>query len=78
MKKSIVSALLGAAVLTLFAGCNKEQVAGIETTGVSVVKATIEAPATKTTLDRGTVGGKIAWVKDENTLVSKEKIVSSL
>ena len=72
MKKSIVSALLGAAVLTLFAGCNKEQVAGIETTGVRVVKATIEAPATKTTLDRGTVGGKIAWADNDVIKINGE------
>lgn len=72
MKKNIVNVLLGAAVLTLFAGCNKEQVAGIETTGVRVVKATIEAPATKTTLDRGTVGGKIAWADNDVIKINGE------
>lgn len=70
MKKNIISVLLGAAVITLFAGCNKEQLADVEITGAKVVKATIEAPATKTTLDRGAHGGKIAWVEGENIKIN--------
>lgn len=61
MKKNIVSVLLGAAVITLFAGCAKEQTAGIESPSAQVFKAYIESPATRTALERTSFGGKILW-----------------
>ena len=68
MKKSIVSVLLGAAVLTLFAGCIKEQVGGIEAT--KTFKGILENPATRTSIERTDFGGKIAWVGNETIVIN--------
>ena len=70
MKKNIISILLGAAVITLSAGCAKEQLADVEISGAKIVKATIESPATRTTLERGAHGGKIAWVEGESIKIN--------
>lgn len=68
MKKNIVTVLLGAAVLSLFAGCNKEQIAGIESS--KTFKGILEAPATKTSIERTDFGGKIAWVGNETIIIN--------
>lgn len=72
MKKNIATVLLGAAVLTLFAGCNKEQISGNELPSQAKFTATIENPATKVTLNRTAFGGKIEW-KDGDIIVINEQ-----
>lgn len=68
MKKNIVTVLLGAAVLSLFAGCTKEQIADIESS--KTFKGILEAPATKTSIERTDFGGKIAWTGGETIVVN--------
>ncbi len=71
MKKNIVTVLLGAAVLTLFAGCNKEQIAGNEMPSQKTFTAVIEGSATKTVLNRSTVGGKVEWVAGDVIVINE-------